>query len=128
MAVVTRWVTHVELDDAAANGRQVSVSARLTAALSDGRALVLLGDRGWSVSSPVDIRTTTSAQDIEREARTVVGPDEPFDGGTQEQAEAAHWNSLADILRRQGVEVGAHELERLPHDVVLGNRLRAWMA
>lgn len=57
----------------------------------------------------------------------VVGPDEPFDGKTPAQMAADHWGSLADTLRRKGVDVDTQELERLPHDVQLSERLRAWL-
>ncbi|MFJ9417240.1 hypothetical protein ACIRPT_24050 [Streptomyces sp. NPDC101227] len=130
MTVVTRLVTHVDLDDGATGARQVSVSARLEAVLADGRSLVLLNDRGWSwrTSGPVAIRARISVEDIEKDARMVVGPDEPSDGETHEQMAAGHWGFLARILRQQGAEVDAQELERLSHDVVLSERLRARIA
>ncbi|MGP3967014.1 hypothetical protein [Streptomyces sp. 6N223] len=128
---VIRLVTHADLDDGATDARQMSVSARLTAVLADGRGLVLLDDRGWS-SSPhgggADIRAWISAEEVASTARVVVGPDEPGDGETHEQVAAGHWASLAGILGQQGVDVDARELERLPHDVVLSARLRAWIA
>jgi hypothetical protein len=55
----------------------------------------------------------------------VVGPDEPFDGSSQEDAEQGHWAYLGDVLREHGVVVDALDLRRLPHDVVLGERLLA---
>ncbi|WP_207930260.1 hypothetical protein [Streptomyces hainanensis] len=129
MTVVNRLVTHAELDEAHTAARQLSVSARLEAVLADGRALVLLADRGWSSSliGAADLRDGTSVEDIVDTARTVVGPDEPIDGQSQEQAAAAHWSALADILARQGVDADPRELARLPHDVVLGARLRDWL-
>jgi hypothetical protein len=39
--------------------------------------------------------------------------------------EADHWAFLSEVLRRQGVAVDTRELKRLPHDVVLGERLLA---
>ncbi|MDX3227417.1 hypothetical protein [Streptomyces sp. ME19-01-6] len=128
MTVVTRLITHADLDVGATSARQMSVSARLEAVLADGRSLVLLNDRGWSSSGPADIRARISVEDVERTARMVVGPDEPFDGKTDEQMAADHWGALASILGQQGVAVDAQELERLPHDVVLSERLRAWIA
>jgi hypothetical protein len=104
------------------------VSARLEAELADGRSLVLLDDRGWSSWGGVDIRAWISAEEVERDARMVVGPDEPGDGQTHEQMAAGHWGSLAGILGQQGVNVDARELARLPHEVVLSERLRAWIA
>jgi hypothetical protein len=106
-----------------------SVSARHEALLVDGRRVLLLHDRGWSSSGNVpDIWAVTSVEDIVETARFVVGPDEPFAGRSQEDMEAAHWASLSEVLRRQGVVVDARELERLPHDVVLGERLLARVA
>ena len=46
----------------------------------------------------------TSVEDIEQTARMVVGPDEPSDGFSQEDAEHAHWAYLSDVLRQHGVQ------------------------
>jgi hypothetical protein len=141
MAAVTRLVTLVDVRDEVADPRQMSVSARHEAVLADGRRVLLLDDRGWTSAALTayggevpedhsredqsDIWAVTSAADIEETARIVVGPDEPPDGHSQEEAEAAHWAYLADVLRQQGAVVDALELKRLPHDVVLSERLRA---
>ena len=133
-SAVTRLVTLVDLNDDVADARQMSVSARHEAVLDDGRRVLLLDDRGWTAAALTasqvgrvdhsDIWAVTSVEDIEETARVVVGPDEPPDGYSQEEAEAAHWAYLADILRHQGVVVDALELKRLPHDVILTERLR----
>jgi hypothetical protein len=136
MAAVTRLVTLVDVNDENSDARQMSVSARHEAELVDGRPVVLLDDRGWTSSAlrasgvgeipdQPDIWALTSVQEIEETARVVVGPDEPPDGYSQEEAEAAHWAYLADVLQQQGVVVDALELNRLPHDVVLSERLLA---
>lgn len=142
MAAVVRLVTFVDIDDDAADARQMSVSARHEAVLADGRRVLLLDDRGWSSSLGAlwvgevpegdswredlpDIEAVTSVEDIEDTARVVVGPDEPFDGRAQEDMEAGHWAYLTGVLRQQGVVVNALELKRLPHDVVLTERLLA---
>jgi hypothetical protein len=39
--------------------------------------------------------------------------------------EKAHWTYLQQIAERQGVPTDAAELRRLPHDVVLSERLLA---
>jgi hypothetical protein len=120
MSAFARLESLVEVDDSGNNdARTMSVSARLEAVLADGRRLVLLDDRGWSGS------LNTSVQDIEETARAVVGPDEPFDGRSQEYMEATHWAFISEVLRQQGVVVGAQELQRLSHDVVIGERLQA---
>ncbi|MFP8943022.1 hypothetical protein ACLIYM_16515 [Streptomyces fenghuangensis] len=133
MTTVARFATHVELDDAS-DARRLSLTARFEAVLADGRTVTLLADRGWSSSvsgdgtnGTADLRQWLPAEDIETTARTVVGPDEPFGGRTHEQMAADHWASIADDLGQRGVEADARELASLPHDVVLGERLRAWL-
>jgi hypothetical protein len=44
----------------------------------------------------------TSVEEIVDTARTVVGPDEPFEEGSHEDMEADHWAHLAEVLRQQG--------------------------
>jgi hypothetical protein len=39
--------------------------------------------------------------------------------------EASHWEALAQMLRKQGVDVEAAELQALPHDVELSDRVLA---
>lgn len=142
MVAVARLVTLVDVRDDVPDAGWMSVSARHEAVLGDGRRVPLLDDRGWSASlkrcrvdegragDPTrddvpDIWAVTSIADIEEEARAVVGPDEPFDGHSQEDMEADHWAYLAHILWQQGVPVDAEELKRLPHEVVLSERLLA---
>ena len=125
VTAVTRLITYVDLDEAATDAQHMSVTARLEAALADDRSLVLLDDRGWTSSVPTGTQLRISAEEIEVDARLVVGPDEPNGGETREQMAARHWNFLADILKRQGVDVEARELEWLSHDVVLSEHLRA---
>jgi hypothetical protein len=110
----------------------MSVSARHEAVLDDGRRLLLLDDRGWTEAlrgagaNEIDeLWGLTSERDIVETARVVVGPDEPFDGRSQDDMETDHWKALAETLRVQGVVVDASELRHLPHDVVLSDRLRA---
>jgi hypothetical protein len=142
MSAVTRLVTFVDLADGVGDTRQTSFSARHEAVLLDGRRVLLLDDRGWTWSSLIavqagasdrdstreeqpDIWAMTSVEDIEQTARMVVGPDEPTDGSSQEDAERDHWAYLSDVLGQHGVVVDALDLRRLPHDVVLSERLLA---
>lgn len=142
MTAVARLVTLVDVDDDGADARSMSVSARHEAVLADGRRLPLLDDRGWTASldrvrveeapdgdsfskDVPDIWAVASVEDIEETARCVVGPDEPFDRRSQEDMEAEHWATLSEVLRQQGVVVEARELRRLPHDVMLSERLLA---
>ena len=107
----------------------MSVSARHEAVLADGRRIVLLDDRGWSGElrgpEPRDVWASQTEDDIRRTARFVVGPDEPFEGHTQADMEASHWEYLTGILRRRGVAVAPDELRALPHDVELSDRVLA---
>jgi hypothetical protein len=141
MAVVVRLVTVVDVNDENSDAHQMSVSARHEAELPDGRRVLLLDDRGWTSSAltawvgeapdsesrpeHLDTWALTSVEDIDETARVVVGPDEPPEGRSPEDAETDHWSYLADVLRQQGVVVDALELKRLPHDVVLSERLLA---
>lgn len=143
VSAVTRLVTFVDLAEGVGDTRQMAVSARHEAVLLDGRRVLLLDDRGWSSSSLTafhaddtsdrdstrekqpDIWAMTSVEDIEQTARIVVGPDEPFDGSSQEDAEQGHWAYLSDVLRQHGAVVDPLDLRRLPHDVVLSERLLA---
>jgi len=123
VASVVRLVTFIDANDDVPNDRLISVSARQEAELDDGRRVLLLDDRGWSESGPAPIWAMTSVEDMEFTARTVVGPDEPFGGHTYPSMAAGHWATLAGTLEQQGIIADAAQLERLPHDVVLSERL-----
>jgi hypothetical protein len=142
MAAVTHLVTLVDVNEGNSDARQMSVSARHEAVLADGRRVLLLDDRGWTSSAlrayrvaerpegdswrdQPDPWAVTTVEEIEETARVVVGADEPPEGHSQEEAEEAHWAYLADVLRRQGLVVDPPELKRLPHEVVLSERLLA---
>jgi len=122
---VVRLQTLVDVVDVARD--RVSFSARLEAVLADGRRALLLDDRGWTLGSNTvgDLRAELSAEEIEEDARAVVGPDEPPHGRSQEKEAALHWDALAGKLRSEGIEADASGLRRLPHDVVLSERARA---
>jgi hypothetical protein len=129
VAAVVRLLTIADLHERA-DPRELSVTARHEAVLDDGRHVVLLDDRGWTeglrgAGEDTDIWQGVSESHIAETARVVVGPDEPFGGGTQRDMEESHWSWLAGKLAADGVAVEAAALRRLPHDVVLGDRLRA---
>lgn len=63
--------------------------------------------------------------DIVGTTRVVVGPDEPYGDRSYENMRADHWISLGEVLARQGIEADAGELSRLPHDLMLSQRLLA---
>jgi hypothetical protein len=128
MADVARLITFVDIaDDDGADARRMSVSVRQDAVLADGRRVVLLDDRGWSAAQndSADIWASETVEEMEREARIVVGPDEPFEGHSQADMEESHWEGLARTLRARGVEVEPGELKALPHDVELSDRVLA---
>jgi hypothetical protein len=128
MAVVARLATLVDVADDGSGALRVSVSARHEALLEDGRR-VLLAARGWSSSlhgpapDGTEIWTSMPVEEIEDTARVVVGPDEPVDGHSQEDAENDHWAWLVEVLHGQGVDADASALRHLPHEVVLSERL-----
>jgi hypothetical protein len=135
MAAVVRLVTFVEIrdgEDHGPSGRRMSVTARHEAELADGRRVVLLDDRGWTGElrvagggePPHGIWAQETAEQIEFTARAVVGPDEPFEGRTRAEMEAGHWETLARVLREEGIAAEAAELRALPHDVELSDRVR----
>jgi hypothetical protein len=145
MVVVARLLTFVDLNDEHDGGpdvRSMSVSARHEAVLADGRRVVLLADRGWAGQLNVawyhepseqerrdverrGIWEFETVEEMKREARFVVGPDEPFGGRTRAAMEADHWDALARVLKQQGVAVEAAELKVLPHEVELSDRVLA---
>ena len=121
MTAVARLLTTAYVDDPAPDDH-VSVRARHEAVLTDGRRVLLLDDRGWGSTGRW---SAASAGDIAETARVVVGPDEPPEGRTREEEQTGHWAHLARILAEQGVAIDARDLRRLPHDVVLTERLLA---
>lgn len=119
MQAGARLVTSVDVDDRAA-GENVAVSATHELELVDGRRVLLLDDRGWASSAGWE---PTSEETVRETARVVVGPDEPADGQSRAEANAEHRAHLASAALRQGVLVSTSELEQLPHEVVLADRL-----
>lgn len=148
VAAVTRLVTVVDIadpapstftDDTERSGwaaappqatdpRAMSLSALLLAVLDDGRSLTLLDDRGWTESGPDDVWHQTSAEHVSAQARVVVGPDEPYGSYSAHDMAVGHWDHLARVLERQGVQVTGRELAQLPHAVELTERLRRRLA
>lgn len=118
-ATVKKLVTFADVDDRKPG---YAAAVRHTAVLSDGREIVLLDDRGWSSGRRDESETI---DDLERFARMVVGPDEPWGGRTRAEMEAGHWTTLAKKLEDAGIDVDANTLRAVPHEVVLSDRLRS---
>jgi hypothetical protein len=112
----------VDIANDPSSPREISVALRHELELTGGRRVLLLDDRGWGSTATW---TDRSAKDIAETSRMVVGPDAPPPGRSEEDMEILHWTSLQEIAQRQGVAVDAAELRRLPHDVVLSERLLA---
>jgi hypothetical protein len=142
VTVVTRLVTFVDLDESGTDCPQLSLSVRHEAVLTDETRVPLLDDRGWTTSrrenrlsrgsdaeSPQGgqhhVSAIWSVDAIEGTARLVVGADEPPHGRSREDMEGDHWAYLSSVLRQHGVVVDALVLRRVPHDVVLSQRLLA---
>lgn len=147
MTSVERLLTLVDLDghDPGPNARSMSVRARHEAVLTDGRHVLLLDDRGWTATrhtafldgtpSEDDRRRAAlegrsvwadqTVEDMEDDARSVVGPDEPYRSYTREDMETGHWGRISSILRDYGVEITGPELMALRHDVELSDRVLA---
>ena len=136
VAAIARLIICTDLNDWPGQpAGQVSCSAVLKAELVDGRQIVLLDDRGWSAGvrfvgggGPSDQWSYVTQEDVVETARTVVGPDEPADGESYEDAARMHWSFLAGALEEHGVAASADELQSLPHVVVLSDRLLARIA
>ena len=121
MTALLRLVTTAEAGTDPAWEGQVDVNARHGLELADGRRVLLLNDRGYGATCAW--KETTLA-DVEFQVRTVVGPDEPYDGLTWSDMESAHWQALAAVARANGVPVEAEDLQRLRHDVIISERVR----
>ena len=136
MAAIARLITYTDLNDWPGQpAGQVSCSAVLKAELVDGGEVVLLHDRGWSAGvrfvgggGPSDQWGYVTQEDVEETARIVVGPDEPADGESYEEAARMHWSFLAAVLEDNGVAASADDLRSLAHVVVLSERLLARIA
>jgi hypothetical protein len=139
MPAVVRLETICDMREGGSDPGTMSVSARHEAVLDDGRRVLLLDGRGWTASvrtadygaggtartqAEDDIWASTTVEEIERTARVVVGADEAYGDRTQAEMDAGHRRHLVEILARAGIVVDARELARLPHEVVLGARLR----
>lgn len=124
MITATRLVSCAEINVQPSHPEEVSIAVRHELELADGRRVPLLNDRGWAST-----RTWAelTLEYIQRNARKVVGPDEPPPGRSREYMATSHWAYLQRIAEQQGVFIDASELRQLPHDVVLSDRLLEWI-
>jgi|SRR5947209_14555526 len=119
MTSIRRLLTFADLDGR--DPRACSISARLVAELAEGRHIVLLDDRGWTSSGGV---ASLSAEDVERTARVVVGPDEPWGGRTRAEIESGYWATLEQEVQAAGVGAASSDMAALANDVEISDRLR----
>lgn len=122
MISIKRLVTYVDVSHHRSQPGEISITARHELELADGRSVLLLNDRGWGSSGSW---SDLSVKEIQENARTVVGPDEPPAGRSQHEEASLHWAYLQGVAQRQGVAVDADDLRQLPHDVVISERLLA---
>lgn len=122
---VLRLVTYARLTERTAS--RFSVALEHVARLADGREVPLLRDRGFSgtTSSPSLI---SAREQLELDARTCVGPDEPVGRQTWEQVDAWHRQFIAERLQQAGVTISAEEVGRLAHDVILDEEFERALA
>jgi hypothetical protein len=147
MASVSHLLTTVDLSDRHDPGpdaREMWVDARLHAVLDSGRRTLLLGDRGWGgavgwywTEEPSEeerrrvereapgIWADVTAEQLENEARMVVGPEGAYGEVTDEESARLHWEALAKHLRARRIEITGEELAALRHDVELSERVLA---
>ena len=127
-----RLLTRIEIDEPASTprdaDRELSVAALLELELTSGRRVTLLDGRGWCCSGPSDIWAYTSMEDLAGTARTVVGPDEPHDSLSHEDADQGYWAEMAARAQTQGVHIEAGDLAALPHDVDISQEIQARVA
>jgi len=93
------------------------------ASLSDGRRLTLSDDRGWGSTSSqgpsYDAWTDLTVENVERDVRNVVLPDDAEETGDEHP-----WDLLAERLNVLGVEATPEQLRRIPYEVILSRRLQ----
>ena len=127
-----RLLTFIEIDEPASTphgaDREISVTALLELELTSGRRVTLLEDRGWSSSGPSNIWAYTSLKDLADTARMVVGPDEPHDALSHDDADQGYWAQMAVNAQVQGVHIEACDLAALPHDVDISQEIQARVA
>jgi hypothetical protein len=118
MAAPQRLLTLTDIDDRDARG--TSIFAHLYVVLTDGIRVLLLDDRGWSSSQPIDDMTRAY---VTSTAKMAVGPDGPGPGETDAQMETWHWESLARRLEDSRLSITGIDLSELPHDVEISESL-----
>jgi hypothetical protein len=69
-----------------------------------------------------------TVEEIERTARVVVGPDEPFEGRSHADMEASHCETLPRTLHQHGVAIAPAQLKAPRHDVETSARVLARLA
>ncbi len=115
-----RLITYADIPEHELEPDRISIALRHEVELADGRRILLLSDRGWDSGWTW---TQVSREWIAETALLCVGPDEPYGGRSQKEMETIFWTELQASANASGLHVDATELARLPHDVVLSERL-----
>jgi hypothetical protein len=98
--------------------------------LEDGRRVLLhdggrgftIGVRSTGASTPPDVRSDLTAEQLTDDVLIVVLPDD------EDDTEPHPWSWLSDLARARGLDASADDLRALPYDVVLTDDLRRWLA
>lgn len=122
---VLRLVTFIDVDTDQIDPRRMSITTDCQALLNTGIYVPLIGNRGWCQVGPPTLWAESSIEQIAATARAVVGPLTPLNGHSNQVAEYEHWTHLSTVLREHGVTITPQDLPRLPHHVVLSDRLQA---
>jgi hypothetical protein len=102
----------------------VAIDVHEYAVVADGTRIVYDDTRGFGsvASAGQDPWRFMSRERIEQDVRNVLLP------GTDDDPEPRPWDEIAHRLRGHGVETSPAELERLPFEIVLTERLEARLA
>ena len=88
----------------------------------EDRRRVVVDHRGFTIGSNVGtVRAGLTPQVMSQQVLNVVLPDD-------DECEDEHpWSWLAELARRQGIEVTADELKELQYEVILTDRVTQWL-
>ena len=90
------------------------------AVLADGRRIRLHAERGFTLSGGVDPWEGLTLENLDASVRATVLPDDAEDTG-----EDHPWEWLSELLLVQGIGASPEQLQIVPYDVELSDRLRA---
>lgn len=90
--------------------------------LESGHRVILHSERGFTVGSKtVPVRELLTEAGVVGDVLNTVLPDD------DEDHEPHPWEWLAELARAKGVRITAEELKQLPYEVLLAERVTAWL-